>query len=53
MISDNFLDVFVVHYTKLEERKKWVKVGDKYMETNEKSSPSPIRFAYKTKKKEE
>jgi hypothetical protein len=37
----------------LEERKKWVKVGDKYMETNEKSSPSPIRFAYKTKKKEE
>jgi hypothetical protein len=36
----------------LEERKKWVKVGDKYMETNEKSSPSPIRFAYKTKKKE-
>lgn len=36
----------------LEERKKWVKVGDKYMETNEKSSPSPIRFAYKSKKKE-
>ncbi len=36
----------------LDEKKKWVKVGDKYVETNEKSSPSPIRFAYRQKKKE-
>ena len=36
----------------LEERKKWVKVGEKYIETQEKSSPSPIRFAYKTNRKE-
>jgi hypothetical protein len=32
----------------LEERRKWVKIGDRYVETNDKSSPSPIRFAYKT-----
>lgn len=39
---------------KLEERRKWVKIGERYMETNDKSSPSPVRFAYKTasKKKE-
>lgn len=35
----------------LESRNKWVKVGDKFMETQEKSSPSPIRFAYHTEKK--
>lgn len=31
----------------LEKRKKWIKVGDSYVETDEESSPSPIRFAYK------
>ena len=30
----------------LEKRNKWVKVGDKFMETQEQSAPSPIRFAY-------
>jgi len=35
----------------LEERKKWIKIGTKYVESNEKSSPSPIRFAYKVKNK--
>lgn len=33
---------------KLEEKRKWIKIGDRYMETNDKSSPSPVRFAYKT-----
>lgn len=36
----------------LEERRKWVKIGDRYVETNDKSSPSPVRFAYRTIKKE-
>lgn len=31
----------------LEKRNKWIKVGDKYLETQEQSLPSPIRFAYK------
>jgi hypothetical protein len=35
----------------LEQNKKWVKIGDKYMETDEKVSPSPIRFAYNVEKK--
>jgi len=30
----------------LDKRKKWIKIGDKYVETEEVSSPSPIRFAY-------
>jgi len=30
----------------LEKRNKWIKVGDRYIETDEVSSPSPIRFAY-------
>jgi hypothetical protein len=30
----------------LDKRNKWVKVGDKFMETQEQSAPSPIRFAY-------
>jgi len=34
----------------LEKRNKWIKIGDKYIETSEQSSPSPIRFAYKTVK---
>lgn len=35
----------------LEEKNKWVKIGAKFVETNEKNSPSPVRFAYaKTKK---
>jgi len=32
----------------LEKRNKWVKIGDKLFETSEQSSPSPVRFAYKT-----
>ena len=36
----------------LEAKNKWVKVGDRFVETNEKSSPSPFRFAYKNIKKE-
>lgn len=36
----------------LEKKNKWIKVGDKFVETSEKSSPSPIRHAYKTAKKE-
>lgn len=35
----------------LEMKNKWVKIGDKFVETNEKTSPSPIRFAYKSIKK--
>lgn len=34
----------------LEKRNKWVKIGDKFVETNEQSSPSPVRFGYKTVK---
>jgi len=30
----------------LEKRNKWIKIGDRYVETEEVSSPSPIRFAY-------
>lgn len=37
----------------LEKKNKWVQVGGKFVETSEKSSPSPIRYAYSTKKKEE
>jgi hypothetical protein len=36
----------------LEHRKKWVNVNGRFIETNEKSSPSPIRFAYRSEKKE-
>jgi len=32
----------------LEKKNKWVKVGDRFIETQEKSSPSPVRFAYKS-----
>lgn len=35
----------------LEQKTKWVKVGDRFVETSEKSSPSPIRFAYHSLKK--
>jgi hypothetical protein len=35
----------------LEHNKKWVKIGEKYVETDEKVSPSPIRFAYNVVKK--
>jgi hypothetical protein len=37
----------------LDQRNKWVKIGDRYVETQEKTSPSPIRFAYKNIKEEE
>lgn len=30
----------------LEQKKKWVKIGDRYVESDELSSPSPVRFAY-------
>lgn len=35
----------------LEKRNKWVQVGNKYIETDERSSPSPIRFAYTNENK--
>lgn len=31
----------------LEKKKKWITVGNKYIESSEELSPSPIRFAYK------
>lgn len=34
----------------LEKKKKWITIGDKYVESSERSNPSPIRFAYKSKK---
>lgn len=34
----------------LESKKKWIKIGNKYVESEETSLPSPIRFAYKSKK---
>lgn len=30
----------------LEKKKKWIKIGNKYVESEEESPPSPIRFAY-------
>jgi hypothetical protein len=33
----------------LEKKNKWVKIGDRFVETQEKSSPSPVRFAYRRK----
>lgn len=36
----------------LEAKKKWIKVGNKYVESQETSSPSPIRFAYRNIRKE-
>jgi len=32
----------------LDKKNKWVQVGNRYVETQEKISPSPIRFAYDT-----
>jgi len=37
----------------LEKRNKWVKIGERFVETQEKTSPSPVRFAYKSMKKDE
>jgi hypothetical protein len=37
----------------LEKKNKWAQIGNKYVETTEKSSPSPIRYAYKTTKKKD
>lgn len=37
----------------LDERKKWAKIGDRYVETEETSAPSPVRFAYRSVEKEE
>lgn len=36
----------------LEKKKKWVQIGNKYVESNQESSPSPIRFAYKNIRKD-
>jgi len=33
----------------LEKKKKWITVGNRYIESTEELSPSPIRFAYKQK----
>lgn len=35
----------------LEHRNKWVQVGNKYIETEERSLPSPVRFAYMNESK--
>lgn len=32
----------------LESKKKWIKIGNKYVESDEVSLPSPVRFAYST-----
>lgn len=37
----------------LDERKKWAKIGDRYVETEETSAPSPVRFGYRSVEKEE
>lgn len=37
----------------LEKKKKWITIGDRYIESSEESMPSPIRFAYKTRKEDE
>lgn len=37
----------------LEERKKWIKIGDRFVETDETLPPSPVRFGYISKQKEE
>jgi hypothetical protein len=34
----------------LESKSKWVKINGKFMESGEKSSPSPVRFAYSNKR---
>lgn len=36
----------------LEKKKKWITIGDRYIESSEQSMPSPIRFAYRSKKEE-
>jgi len=36
----------------LEKKKKWITIGDRYIESSEESMPSPIRFAYKSKKED-
>lgn len=35
----------------LESKNKWVKIGTRYIETQEKNAPSPIRFAYRSERK--
>lgn len=37
----------------LDKKKKWIQIGNKYVEGLEESSPSPVRFAYKSLKKEQ
>lgn len=36
----------------LEKKKKWITIGDRYIEGSEESMPSPIRFAYKNEKED-
>lgn len=36
----------------LEKKKKWITIGNKFVEGTEVSNPSPIRFAYKNKKED-
>ena len=36
----------------LDKKKKWIQIGNKYVEGSEESSPSPVRFAYKPIQKE-
>jgi len=32
--------------TKMEKKKKWIRVGDRYVESEEYAEPSPVRYAY-------
>jgi len=36
----------------LDKRKKWIQIGNKYVKGLEESSPSPVRFAYTSRKEE-
>jgi hypothetical protein len=35
----------------LESKPRWIQVGDRYVQTEEKMDPSPVRFAYRSKLK--
>lgn len=37
----------------LEKKKKWITIGDRYVEGSEESMPSPVRFAYKNVKEQQ
>lgn len=37
----------------LDKKKKWIQIGGKYVESSETSEPSPVRFAYKSIRKDQ